>query len=54
MTKKEAIEEMKTIQSDRDIEGAHINADALLCKLLVELGFSDVVAEYKKIEKWYA
>jgi len=31
-----------------------IFADKALCELLVELGFGDVVSEYKKLERWYS
>lgn len=37
-----------------DIERAHVEADDILCQLLVELGLEDVVAEFDKIDKWYA
>ena len=54
MTKDEAIKRLKEEQDDGDIEGAHMNADAILCSLLSSLGYSDVVEEYEKISKWYA
>jgi hypothetical protein len=41
-------------QSNDDTEIAHCNADDLLCDLLVELGFVDIVKEYSRIDKWYA
>jgi hypothetical protein len=25
-----------------------------LCRLLTELGYADVVAEWEKVDKWYA
>ena len=37
-----------------DIEAAHVEADGVLRKLLIALGYEDVVAEYDKIDKWYA
>ena len=40
--------------STGDTEIDHGNADDLLCSLLTELGFGDVVNEYGKIDKWYA
>jgi predicted GNAT family N-acyltransferase len=48
------LELMKKAGNDRDTEKAHINADDLLCRLLIELGYKDVVDEYVEIEKWYA
>ncbi len=41
------------IEND-DIEYAHANADKLLCALLEELGYKDVVDVYVEIDKWYA
>ena len=32
---------------------AHIKADEVLCKLLVNLGFEKVVAAWNEVEKWY-
>jgi len=40
--------------SGLDIETAHIEADALLCILLRELGYEDVVEAWERIPKWYA
>ena len=37
-----------------DEEAAHLQADAILCTLLVRLGFDELVAAYVKIDKWYA
>lgn len=37
-----------------DPERNHSNADELLCLLLKELGYTDIVEAYEKIEKWYA
>ena len=54
MTREQAIEKLKELQGSDDTEIAHIDADDVLCKLLKALGFSDVVAEYEKIDKWYA
>ena len=35
-------------------EGSHVDADTLLCGLLKELGYSEVVDVYNGIKKWYA
>lgn len=48
------IEQLKAEQNNDDTEYAHSAADNILCKLLTELGYGDVVKEYSKIEKWYA
>ena len=37
-----------------DKQGAHIEADEILCNLLEELGFKEVVRLYREIPKWYA
>lgn len=42
------------LQHNSDTEVAHLSADQILCNILEELGYSDVVKEYNKIEKWYA
>lgn len=54
MDKEQAISRLKEQQENGDIEIAHANADMILCELLTSLGFSDVVSEYKKIDKWFA
>lgn len=54
MTKEEAIEALKTLATDDDIELAHVEADSVLCQLLFTLGYGDVVTEYHRITKWYA
>lgn len=48
------MERLKEIQKNTDIEIAHSDADDVLCDLLTELGYGDIVNEYKKIERWYA
>ncbi len=50
----EAIRKLKEEQTNGDTEIAHVNADDILCNLLSELGFEDVVTEYAKVRKWYA
>ncbi len=37
-----------------DTESAHEVADEVLCDLLRELLFDDVVDAWQKVEKWYA
>ena len=37
-----------------DEENDHYRQDCLLCELLNELGYSDVVNEWEKPDKWYA
>lgn len=54
MSREEAIAKLKILQDLGDKEIAHANADDVLCHLLTALGYGDVVAEYEKIDKWYA
>lgn len=37
-----------------DTEVAHMKADNILCALLYELGYDEVVKEYDKVSKWFA
>jgi len=54
MTKEEALIQLAACQENKDTEMAHSNADEVLCALLIELGYDDVVDEYDKVHKWYA
>ena len=54
MNKVTALLILQQEQQNGDLESAHGTADQVLCDLLTELGYGDVVAEYDKIEKWYA
>ena len=42
------------LNPDGDTETDHALADALMCELLIELGYKPVVKAYYKIDKWYA
>ena len=48
------IKKMNEFADSRDVEGAHAEADELLCEFLQGLGYSDVVDAYKAVGKWYA
>jgi len=55
MNKEEAINELKEIIREAgDTESDHAKADDVLCDLLSELGYHDVVELYDRIDKWYA
>ena len=54
MTKEEAIEALRIHANNPFLDEAHVLADRVLCNLLTELGYADVVDEWHKIEKWYA
>ena len=48
------IEKLKLCLKNLDTECAHMEADSIICDLLIEQGFKYVVVEYNKIGKWYA
>lgn len=52
----ESISRMKLIAvSERnDPEMFHIKADDLLCEILTDLGYGDVVAIFNDMERWYS
>jgi hypothetical protein len=54
MEREEIIEELEQLKGWHDREMAHVEADQLLCKLLIELGYKDVVDAWENIDKWYA
>lgn len=54
MTKEEALALIRSAQENRDIEGAHGDADDALCGFLESLGHEDLVREWHKVPKWYA
>lgn len=39
---------------DSDTEGAHWDADKLMCDLLEKLGYTEGVEIYRNMPKWYA
>lgn len=41
-------------RGSKDTEADHVEADEILCQLLRYLGYSDVVAEWAKVRRWYA
>jgi len=50
---KEYINKLKDIQKGEDIENRHIEEDRLLCDLLEELGYIEIVKLYNKTIKWF-
>jgi hypothetical protein len=54
MTEEDAVKKLMDCQENGDTEGAHVDADNVLCDLLDDLGYSSVVAEYRKVRKWFA
>ncbi len=56
---KDIVYELTAKYSDKlvntgDTERDHNNADAILCELLLEMGFKELVDKYEAIDKWYA
>ena len=48
------VKELQTEVENNDTETAHNNADEILCNLLLELGYKEVVEKYNDVSKWYA
>ena len=40
--------------NEYDKEESHIKADYILCKLLKELGYTELVNTYNNVPKWYS
>ena len=51
---KEAVEKMKECVNNSDIELSHLDADNILCDVLTQLGYKELVDLYEKVNKWYA
>lgn len=41
-------------ESKQDPESAHVKADDLLCEILTDLGYGDVVNIFNNMERWYS
>ncbi len=54
MTRDEALLKLHEAKYNTDTEVAHSDADDVLCELLVDLGYGDVVDAYLLVDKWYA
>ena len=60
MTKKQkeivhqVVIDLRKLQCCIDVEGAHGDADNILCKVLESFGLQELVEEYDKVEKRYA
>lgn len=54
--KNEAVDKLKFIIDETSgmLEEDHIEADKILCDLLVALGYQEVVNEFENVPKWYA
>lgn len=54
MNSEEALFKLKQLQQLNDTEASHIAADKILCDFLISLGYSHIVEEFNKVDKWYA
>ena len=54
MTAEEFALKMNEISDSDDLEERHVDADALMCDLLRELGYGDGVEIFMNMYKWYA
>ena len=52
--KNELEKEMEEVKNIKDIEERHRRADEILCELLENLGFENLVETYREVYKWYA
>lgn len=50
----EKLKALRKLADSKDIECAHIEADDLLCEILLDLGYDKIVEAYEAIDKWYA
>lgn len=41
-------------ESKENAEGAHIDADEILCKFLISLGYDKVAETFDNVRKWYS
>lgn len=48
------INRLITLQKNGDPEIGHAEADNILCEIIAQLGYTEIVKEYDKIEKWYS
>lgn len=48
------LERLKDLEASGDPEYAHGKADDILCGILKDLGFEEIVEAYDKVPKWCA
>lgn len=47
------LSQLNDLITENDVEKKHIDADNILCELLKELGFNEIVESFNKLKKWY-
>lgn len=48
------LKQMSELKNNDDYEALHGTADDILCELLNELGYTDLVRTFEELPKWYA
>ena len=51
---KKLVEKMQDCIDGDDYEDVHYEADNILCKLLRELGYTEIVEMFEEVGKWYS
>lgn len=46
--------QLAALHDTHDVECAHSDADDILCNLLIDLGYKEIVEAYSLVPKWYA
>jgi len=54
INREEIIESLHLLNTAGNAEVGHEDADEILCNVLIELGYSDIVRAYEEVEKWYS
>lgn len=54
VTPEDAARRMQEIGNAADPETSHTLADELLCSILQQHGYSEVVTAFRRMTKWYA
>lgn len=48
------LSQMKELRYEDDTEHAHVVADEILCNLLDELGYKELVDAFDDLDRWYS
>lgn len=59
MNREQALSELSELPQEdwtngSDFEAGHSRADDILCELLKDIGYEDIVEAFKKVGRWYA
>jgi hypothetical protein len=54
MDREKALAKLTKLQKGVSPDDAHREADAVLCRLLTDLGYADIVAAWGNVPKWYS